>query len=162
MTVKRVPKQRRAPRRPPTPEERRDAAQRDYLTAWWDALELSETEKANVNRVDNDPDLDPADRYMILETLHAWPRIVLSIYEGELAAAQRDRKSNGVADQHGREEPSEIAERKVGELLGVGADRVRQICGEARQHIRGGWPSKPKVTVAEFLAYLRAPRPRVG
>src|SRR5215813_6240680 len=64
-----------------------------------------------------------------------WPRIVLGLYEAELAIAQNDRKQNGVTRTG---TPSDIAYDEVGRAVGLGLDRVRDLCREGRRHLKHG------------------------
>ena len=66
-----------------------------------------------------------------------FPRIVLGLYRAELAIAQKDREQDG-ALEYGREKPSEIARRVVGEALHLGPDRVRDLCAMGRRHEKRG------------------------
>jgi hypothetical protein len=98
----------------------------------------------------SDPDLSFDERLEIFKSLQAWPRIVLGLYEAELAIAQKDRKEKG-RPKYGGEEPSEIAPRVVGETIGLGPDRVRDLCRKGRTHLKQGMPPKAgQMTVAMF------------
>jgi hypothetical protein len=80
-----------------------------------------------------------------------WRHIVEAVYRHELESAQREPRDV----EYGREEPSEIAERKLAEFIGVSRARVHQLCYEAR---RGraptdppGWPAMSLDELGELL-----------
>jgi len=80
------------------------------------------------------------------------------LYEAELAIAQDARKKNGDTEHNG--EPSDIACIVVGEAVGLGPDRVRDLCREARGHLKEGQPEKIKVKIsaAEFKEIISGSR----
>ena len=82
-----------------------------------------------------------------------FPRIVLGLYRAELAIAQKDREQDG-ALEYGREKPSEIARRVVGEALHLGPDRVRDLCAMGRRHEKEGMPPQAEMTAANFREAL--------
>jgi hypothetical protein len=128
-----------------------------FHAARLDALEEAVTEAEKTLRAETDPALSPNERLAMFKRLQAWPRIVLAIYETELAIAQKDRNKRGSPGAQ-REEPSEVAYAMVGDALGLGPDRIRDLCREARRHQRQGLPPKHRMRAAEFIAYLRKPR----
>jgi hypothetical protein len=101
----------------------------------------------------SDPDLSFDERLQIFKTLQAWPRIVLGLYRAELAIVRKERSEKG-APEYGREKPSEIARYAVGDALGLGPDRVRELCKEGLRHLNQGMPPKPEITVAQFKQIL--------
>ena len=113
-----------------------------------DAREASAIEIEQTLRAETDLTLSPEQRLDIFKGLQAWPRIVLGLYEAELAIAQNDRKENG--DTEHTDEPSDIAYDAVGEAIDLGPDRVRNLCREGRAHRQEGMPTKPKISAAEF------------
>jgi hypothetical protein len=102
-------------------------------------------------RVEQDLDLSPAQRLDIFKRLQAWPRIVLGLYRAELAIAQKKKHAAG-PEEYGDEKPSDTACRVIGEVLGLGPDRVHDLCAEGRQHESEGWPPKPRKSAAYFVA----------
>ena len=108
-------------------------------------------------RAQSDPDLSPDERLEIFKSLQAWPRIVLGLYRAELAIAENNRKENDVPE-YGREKPSEIAQRVVGDVIDLGPDRVRDLCKEGRRHLNQGMPSQGgNTTAAMFKQMLCTP-----
>jgi hypothetical protein len=99
------------------------------------------------------PSLSPEKRLEILKSSKAWPRIVLGLYEEELAIAQKQKEENPDEELG---EPSDIAYDKVGKFIGVREDRVKALCNEGRQQIRDGLSEKLKVniSIAEFKKLL--------
>jgi hypothetical protein len=91
----------------------------------------------------------------VYKSLKALPTIVLGIYETERAIAEKQKKEN--PDQESSDEPSDIAYEEVGKVIGVGEDRVKALCHEAREQIKKGWPTNMKlgITAAEFDRMLR-------
>jgi hypothetical protein len=59
-----------------------------------------------------------------------------------------------VSQEYGSEEPSEIALRIVGEAVGLGPDRIHDLCGEGRRHEREGMPQQGIVAVTQFKEVL--------
>jgi hypothetical protein len=119
-----------------TPLEKFQAAR---LDAWEEVV----TEAERTLRAETDPALSPNERLDIFMSLQAWPRIVLGLYRAELAIAQSDPAHKG--------EPSDIAYDVVGESLGLGPDRIRDLCREGRRHEDQGMPAKPKISATEFV-----------
>ena len=107
----------------------------------------------------SDPNLSFDKRLELFKSLQAWPRIVLGLYRAELAIASKDRKEKG-APEYGREKPSEIARYAVGEALGLGPDRVRDLCKEGHRHLKQGMPSRDEtITAAMFKQMLSTTLP---
>ena len=107
----------------------------------------------------SDPNLSYDVRLEIYKSLQGWPRIVLGLYRAELAIAQNNRKEND-APEYGQEKPSEIAQRLVGDVIGLGPDRVRDLCKEGRRHLNQGMPSQGgNTTAAMFKQMLCTPVP---
>jgi hypothetical protein len=100
-----------------------------------------------------DPNLSANQRLAIFKELQAWPRIVLGMYRAELARAQTDRKDHGIP-AYGSEEPSEIAYRVIGDAVGLGPDRIRDLCRQDRRHEEQGMPHEPTAAVAQFKEEL--------
>ena len=76
---------------------------------------------------------------------------MLGLYEAELAIAQNDRKQNGVTRTG---TPSDIAYDEVGRAVGLGLDRVRDLCREGRRHLKHGMPVKLKISAAQFKKHI--------
>jgi hypothetical protein len=149
-------------KRKPTPlQERRAmvekliAAHEEFENKKLDAIEkyLNDTDK--IKRAETDSSLSAKERLEIFKSHLAWPRIVLGIYEAELAIAQKERNEKG-PPEYGRLEPSEIAADAVGRVVGLKRDRIFKIVNEGRQHIADGQPQSNKVniTAAEFEKLL--------
>src|SRR5262245_44669688 len=134
-----------------TPLEKYRRAQHAFESAKLDMLEAGVEEAEKTQRAENDPDYSPKERLDIFKSLQAWPRIVLGLYEAELAIAQNDRKQNGDT-KHGK--PSDIAYEAVGKAVGLGPDRVRDLCREGRRHLKEGWPARLKISAAQFKEYI--------
>jgi hypothetical protein len=94
-------------------------------------------------KAEQDPDLSPRQRLDIFKRLQAWPRIVLGLYRAELEIAQTKKQQSGAQD-FGDEKPSDAAYRVIGEALGLGPDRIHDLCAEGRQQESEGWPPKPQ------------------
>ena len=64
------------------------------------------------------------------------------MYEAELKAVS-------AAD---RGKPSDVAYEKVGKVVGLGPDRIKALCNEARRHLKEGMPAGfvVNMTAAEF------------
>jgi hypothetical protein len=122
-----------------------------FHAATLDALEKTVDEAEKTRLAETDPALSREQRLRIFKSLQAWPRIVLGLYQAELAVAQRQKQENG-AQQPG--EPSDIAYEIVGKALGVGPDRIRHLCREGRCHLRQGMPARPEIRAAEFKRKL--------
>lgn len=120
-------------------------------------VERSLADREKARRADSEPGLSAEQRLALLKSTQGWSRIVLGLYVAELAAAQSDRR-NHPPPEYGRLKPSEIAQQNVGDALGLGPDRVRELCQEGRRHLQEGMPLKQKVRAAEFRKYLEAPR----
>jgi hypothetical protein len=113
-----------------------------------DAIEDQVKDSENTYRAILDPNLSPDERLDLLKNLQAWPRIVLGLYNAELAIAQKRKKDNP-AQEHG--EPSDIAYDEVADALCLSAERIRQLCKEGRRHRRQGMPPKNEISVADFV-----------
>jgi hypothetical protein len=132
-----------------TPLENFQAFRRAALAAMQAELEKAFADAEGMVQAMLDPDLSPDQRLDILKSLQAWPRIVLGLYRAELAIAQKDREEKG-CPKFGREEPSEIAQRVLGEALDLGPDRIRDLCKTGRRHEKEGMPQKAEITAAKF------------
>jgi hypothetical protein len=125
------------------------------------ALEKRLDDADKVLKAETDPTLTRDQRLKIFKDLQMWPRIVLGLYRAELAAAQKEREKereiHGVPE-YGREMPSEIARRVVGEAIELGADRVRDLCREGQEHLNQGLTPRPEIRAAEFIKILRHAR----
>ena len=106
-------------------------------------IERAFTEAENALRIFENPKLSPGQRLEALKKQQDWPRTVLGLYR-----AERDV----VDKKDGR--PSEVAHEVVGEALGLGPDRIRDLCREGRRHQRQGMPAKAKITASEFRRQL--------
>jgi hypothetical protein len=133
-----------------TPREQLQAFRKDQLKRLRAEIDKAAAESVNTLRALSDRDLSLDQRLDIFKKLQAWPRIVLGLYCAELVIAQKDRKDNGTPE-YGREEPSEIALRKVGEAVGLGPDRIRALCTEGRCHLEQGMPQMGVITAAKFM-----------
>lgn len=103
----------------------------------------------------HDPKLSPKKRLEIFKSLKAWPRIVLGIYEAELEIAQAQKqKSNDPVAKSTAGEPSDIAYERVGEVVELGADRIKTLCRRGRRHLKEGQPPRPRISAAQFLRFL--------
>jgi hypothetical protein len=114
-----------------------------FYDARRDALEQAIAERERARQAETDPALSPNERLDIFMGLQAWPRIVLGLYRAELAIAQSDPARKG--------EASDVAYDVVGESLGLGPDRIRDLCREGRRHEAQGMPPKPEITAAKFV-----------
>jgi hypothetical protein len=137
-----------------TPLQERHAALEKLHAAWQKALEEFESKRLDaierpvndrdkIIRAETDPKLSPKERLEIFKGLQGWPRIVLGLYEAEL--------KNVTADD-GDGKPSDIAYEKVGNVVGLGPDRIKALCNEARRHLKEGMPAGfvVNMTAAEF------------
>jgi hypothetical protein len=114
-------------------------------------------------RAKSDPTLSVDQRSEIFKGLQSWPRIVLGLYRAELALAQKQRyteRKEKRVPKIGREEPSEIARDAVAEALGLGPDRIRDLCREGDRHLKQGMPPQPEISVAEFKRQLSTVVPK--
>lgn len=118
-----------------------------------DALDDQVKESEKTHQAVLDPSLSPDERLDLFMALQAWPRIVLGLYEAESAIARKQKKQNPT-QEHG--EPSDTAYDVVGAALGLGPDRIRDLCREGRRHVGQGMPRKLEIRAAEFVEkYLR-------
>jgi hypothetical protein len=75
-----------------------------------------------------------------------------------LAIAQAQKQKSG-AQKYGNEKPSDTAYRVIGEALGLGPDRIHDLCTEGRKHQKQGMPPRPEMRVAEFVSLHDLPPP---
>jgi len=136
-----------------TPLEEFHDAKKAREDAGLEALNKAGDEAEKTLKAETDPSLTLDQRLEIFKGLQAWPRIVLGLYNAELALAQEKRKNHG-APKYGREEPSETAFRVVGEAVRLGPDRIRDLCREGRRHLKERMPPKPEIRAAEFIKRL--------
>jgi hypothetical protein len=129
-----------------TPLERYEAWQQKSLLLGKAAIEAHYTEDEALVRVLSDASLSYKQRLARFKRFQAWPRIVLGLYEAELAVAQKNRQANG--------RPYEIARDKIEEAIDLKSDRIRDLCREGKRHLEQGMPSKPQKTAAEFKREL--------
>ena len=85
---------------------------------------------------------------------------MLGLYNAELAIAQSDRKENGDTDHN--DKPSDIAHDIVGEALGLGPDRIRDLCKEGRRHLNEGMLRKIEIRAAEFVDKILRGQPTLN
>jgi hypothetical protein len=143
----------------------REKAQEKFDTWRLDQVEKSLDDPHSIVLIEFDPSLSPEERLELFKSLQGWPRIVLGIYEAELEVAEA-RKRHNPASEHGK--PSDIAYERVGRAIGLGAERVKALCGEGRRQLREGMSAglKTKMTAAEFerrkLCRYRAPKAKAG
>jgi hypothetical protein len=102
-----------------------------------------------------DPATPRHQRLQLFKRTSIWPDIVEGVYRCELENAQREQRNNS-APEHGREEPSEIAERKLAEFIGMSRAKVHQLCGQARRKHAptdpaAGWPAMSLDELGELL-----------
>jgi hypothetical protein len=102
--------------------------------------------------VDPHLSLSPNERLDLFMALQAWPRIVLGLYRAELAFAQKERETEKKENRVPKTgQPSEIARAVVAEALGLGPDRIRDLCRNGDRHLKQGMPRKPEIRAAEFV-----------
>lgn len=92
-------------------------------------------------------DTPPAARKAKLKGTLWWPHIVECLYRGEYASCKAQ----------GWKAPSDEAERKVSEHLGISAAVVRKLCTSVRQQ-GGDRLVFPAASVAEFIEWQRTGR----
>lgn len=143
-----------------TPLQKYISALEAFESALLDAQEESVIDMEQTHRAETDPNLSPGERLDIFRALQAWPRIVLGLYNAELAIAQSDRKENGDTDHN--DKPSDIAHDIVGEALGLGPDRIRDLCKEGRRHLNEGMPRKIEIRAAEFVDKILRGQPTLN
>ena len=124
----------------------------DFQLAKLRALEKGLSDYEKTWRVHTDPSLSPTERLKIFKGLQAWPRIVLAIYEAELAIAQQQKRDNPTG-VYGK--PSDIAYEKIAKVVRLESNRIHALCKEGRRHLREGLPGKPKISAARFRQILR-------
>jgi hypothetical protein len=128
-------------------EKRRAAhekADEEFESKKLDALERALNDRDKIIQIETDPSLTPEQRLVAFKSLRGWPRIVLGLYKAEhenITAADR---------RHGK--PSDIAYEKVARVLGLGAERIKALCNEARRQLKERMPEGlvVKTTAAEF------------
>ena len=120
----------------------REKARREFEAGRLKAVERPKADRDKIIRAETDPSLSPEERLEIFKGLQGWPRIVLGLYEAEL--------ENITAADRGK--PSDIAYEKVGNVVGLGPDRIKALCNEARRHLKEGMPAGfvVNLTAAEF------------
>jgi hypothetical protein len=121
----------------------REKAEAEFGNKGLDAIERTLDDRDKVIRAETDPNLSPEERLKIFKSLQGWPRIALVLYKAELEnVTARDRPGK----------PSDIAYEKVGKVVGLGPDRIKALCNEARRQLREGMPAgfMVKMTVDEF------------
>ena len=108
-----------------------------------DQLEKSLDDRDSIIKIESDPSLSPEQRLELFKSLRGWPRIVLGLYKAE-------RENISADDGDGK--PSDIAYEKVGQVVGLGPDRIKALCNEARRHLKEGMPAGfvVNMTAAEF------------
>src|SRR5262245_31068994 len=117
----------------------------EYWNACAEALTKHEAEWNNLVRAQTDPSLTFDQRVELLKSLQAWPRIVLGLYQAEHKIA----KSKSHNDY-----PSRIAAERVGNVIGLGEDRVLQLRKQGRRHIAQGMKPYPKLTAKDFKKWF--------
>jgi hypothetical protein len=126
---------------------KRDAAiqkaQKELEATTSDWVKRAEEERERINQIESDPSLSPEQRLELFKSLRGWPRIVLGLYKAE-------RENISADDGDGK--PSDIAYEKVGQVVGLGPDRIKALCNEARRHLKEGMPAGfvVNMTAAEF------------
>jgi hypothetical protein len=139
--------------------EKRDAtigaAQTEFAATRKAMIESARVAEEKIIRVETDDKLTPAERLEMLKGLQAWPRIVLGIYKAELEIARKRKKDNPATEpgeSSAADEPSDMAYERVGAVVELGADRIKALCKEAREHLREGQPAEfvVEISVAEF------------
>lgn len=118
-------------------------------------IEAEFADSEDMVRVMSDAALSYEKRLTRFKKWQSWPRVVLGLYEAELAIAQKGREEKG-PPEYGRLEPSEEAADTVGDAVGLGRDRIHKLCNEGRLHEAEGLPPKPRISVAEFKRQLSA------
>ena len=120
-----------------------EKAQEEFDTWRLDQVEKSLDDPHSIVLIEFDPSLSPEERLARLKMHRGWPRIVLGLYQAEL-------KNITAADSLGK--PSDIACENVGKVVGLGPDRIKALCNEARRQLREGMPAGfvVKMTAAEF------------
>jgi hypothetical protein len=139
--------------------EKRDAtiaaAQAEFVATRNAEIKSARDVAEKILLVETDDKLTPAERLRILKGLPAWPRIVLGIYNAELKLARKRKKDNPITERgehSAADEPSDIAYEGVGGVVELGADRIKALCNEARQHLKEGQPAGfvVEISAAEF------------
>jgi hypothetical protein len=99
-----------------------------------EALAKHEADWNNLVRAQTDPCLTFVQRLELLKSLQAWPPIVLGLYQAEHEIAKSKFHNNY---------PSRIAAESVGDVIGLGEDRVLQLRKQGRRHIAQGMKPYP-------------------
>jgi hypothetical protein len=118
-------------------------SQEEFDAKGLNAVERVLADRDKIIQAETDPGLSPDERLALFKSLQAWPRIVLGLYEAELEnVTERDRPG----------EPSDIAYEKVGNVVGLGPDRIKALCNQGPRHLKEGMPAaiKVRMTAAEF------------
>ena len=136
-----------------TPAEKQQKLREQAAAEVQAEMENVYAEAEKIASAQSNPDLSFDERLEIFKTLQAWPRIVLGLYRAELGIARKDRSGKG-APEYGREKPSEIARYAVGDAIGLGPDRVHELCKEGSRHLKQGMPPKEEITAAKFRQIL--------
>jgi hypothetical protein len=127
-------------------EKRRAAqekAREKFESKMLDAVERAVNDRDKIIQIETDPSLTPEKRLVALKGLRGFPRIVLGLYLAEL-------ENVTPAGRPGK--PSDIAYEKVGEVVGLGPDRIKALCNEARRQLKEGMPAGfvVNMTAAKF------------
>jgi hypothetical protein len=120
-----------------------EKAEAEFANKELDAIDRTLDDRDKVIRAETDPNLSPEERLALFKSLQAWPRIVLGLYEAE-------QKNVTAAERPGK--PSDIAYEKVGKVVGLGPDRIKALCNEARRQLKEGMPAGfvVNITAGEF------------
>src|SRR5262252_5438356 len=120
-----------------------EKARKDLETTTSIWVKRAEEERERIKRIESDPSLSPEQRIALLMSLRGWPRIVLGLYQAELI---------NITAADGPGTPSDIAYENVGKVVGLGPDRIKALCSEARRQLREGMPAGfvVNMTAAEF------------
>ena len=129
-----------------TPLEQYAAWYKKALVLGQAEIEAYFAEQEDMVRVLSDASFSYKQRLARFKRFKAWPRIVLGLYEAELAVAQKNKEPNG--------RPYEFAHDKVEEAIELKAVRIRDLCREAKHHLSQGLPPQPQKTAAEFKQEL--------
>jgi hypothetical protein len=108
-----------------------------------DQLEKSLDDRDSIIKIESDPNLSPEQLLELFKSLRGWPRIVLGLYQAELT---------NITAADGPGKPSDIAYENIGKVVGLGPDRIKALCNEARRQLKEGMPAGfvVNMTAAEF------------